>query len=114
MKNYENALAMYLQSITLPKASHKMYLRAAQCYKKLQDFAKAAENLEIAIDLEKTCGDPKEAQYLIDHMLNLCVIYYHNLQNYDKAVQYAKEITENDPTNGNALLILGRIHDKRD
>ncbi|CDW74858.1 tpr domain containing protein [Stylonychia lemnae] len=107
MKNFKQAILTYTQCTTLSINQSKLYLRIAQCQKKLKNFEKSAENLEFAIQIEEELGsDPK---YIIDHCLNLAMIHYKSLKNIDKAKVYALKTLGRDENNGSALIILGLI-----
>ena len=53
MKKFDLAIESYEEAELLDKTSPKIYLRKAQCYRKLQDFKNATNELEKAIYLEK-------------------------------------------------------------
>eukprot|EP00347_Sterkiella_histriomuscorum_P024543 403330746 len=113
MKNYKQAILTYTQCTTLAVKQSKLYLRIAQCQKRLKNFEKCAENLELAVSIEEqeesTQFDPK---YYIDHCLNLAVILFKNLSNYQKAQVFAQKVLQKSPENGSALILIGLVHEK--
>lgn len=115
MKNFKQAIFTYSQCTTLNVKQSKLYLRIAQCQKKLKNFEKSAENLELAIQIEENEDSTKfDPKYFIDHCLNLAVILFKNLNNYEKAKLFALKVLDRDNTNGSALIILGLVSEKQE
>ena len=60
--------------------------------------------------------DEEKRHHLIDHLLNLSLIYFQCLDNYDSAARHAFQVLNyphNEKQQGDALTIIGRIFEKR-
>lgn len=53
MRNYKQAIYTYSECTSLEYTESKIFLRIGQCHKKLKNFEKAAENIEIAVKIEE-------------------------------------------------------------
>ena len=69
-------------------------------------------------DIDAGIAENKRAQELdplsVQIKLNLCVIYWYNLRQYDKAISLCKEILEMDPQYLMAHYVLGAIYSLQD
>jgi len=111
MRNYQGALLAYNECRLLSSEHSKVYLRTAQCYKKLNNSERCAENLEMAVKIEMESVEEKDKVHLVDHMLNLAALYLQNLNNNERAMYYAEAVHEKDKTNSGARMLMGKIND---
>jgi len=100
--------------------SNDLYIQAVEAYNKIdpsprttyalakmnvgkEDYTKAVELYREAIEL--TSGKDTISQYLVE----LASVYSQYLNNTQRAVSCARDAISNDPKNGKAYLLLGRI-----
>ena len=97
-----------------------LYIQAVEAYNKIdpsprttyalakmnvgkEDYTKAVELYRDAIEL--TSGKDTVSQYLVE----LASVYYQYMNNTQRAVSCVRDAISNDPKNGKAYLLLGRI-----
>ena len=102
LKDYNNAIADFTQSIELDKENPVRYELRADCYVEMEDYTNALLDLSKAIDLSPE--DPYFYTYRADFYCNYLENSTKALEDYDNAIKLAPNYKW--PLNNKALIFL--------
>ena len=94
-----------MEAHLLDPTEFKPPFRIAQCYKKMEVYDKAANFFKLAIDAVKKY-DPRISNKITQHMLNLGVLYFHNLNKADEALEQVNEVEKHEGMSNSMMLLL--------